>query len=436
MKKRRNYSIEELIETEEVALVSIAKEVGIENARPMVFDADGLFVLDKNRLIQMILDMNKEKETHKKPKNLHKRIGLITAIVGAVATLVGTVVTVILFVLPDSSEYLGLEPGGGKAGGNALIFDSEFGYLTHGDLNRAENFFFSLETYSYNASLEFFGLSGLLNEFECFEIALLATNKGSHSIIITELAARITNIEQINEPLLLGVAQEALLNPTRGYEIVAYIENHGWAEANDAIITVSDSLGELQGLINTYPLSINVGTIESGNTTNAILLSNDMFIQESIPDDGLYISLDGILSYIDNSGILQEQEMHIYDFFLTPDGIRAPINGGAGDGEFDQFGIFIDADKKNIDFTRNTRARIPPGEVIDLPIMLFADRSISFDLEIEITVNYSDTNTLAVFTGIDLFVSSIVGHYSRVDGELLDQYSLEIDDIAFFPFSH
>jgi hypothetical protein len=325
-----------------------------------------------------------------------------------------------------------LTPSGGRIDGSTVLLDDKYGYITYGNLNRADNFFAHLGARSHNASFGFFGNH---NEFEQLSMNLVATNKGNYEIIITEITSRITNIKQINEPLLLAVAQEVLLNRTRGHEIVALVENHGWADAKDVMITATDNSGQLQKLINNYPLSIDIGSVESGGKISEVLLSNHMFIQQSIPNDGLLVSLEGILSYADANGALHEQRMHIEDFFLAPDGIRPPANNASGGGHFDKFGIFIDANQESAKFSRETYVLLTPGEVVDLPIRLFTNRSATFDLEVEITVNYSNTSTWAKLTGIELFVSSINGS-NLVDGELLYRYSLEWDDLVFFPYSH
>jgi len=125
----------------EAALVAIAKERGIENARPITWDRNGLAVFDRDTLIQAILNTSKQEEPFEQEKPseqeessdktgvLFKKIHLlylILAIVVAIAT---------LFVMfrPDNDEDGGLTPTGGHVGGSAIIIDNEFGYITYGN---------------------------------------------------------------------------------------------------------------------------------------------------------------------------------------------------------------------------------------------------------------------------------------------------------------
>lgn len=362
-------------------------------------------------------------------------VAAVVAIIAVVSNLAGITSHIFSWIdrfSSDAIEERGLTPTGGRAAGSATVFDNEFGYITYGNLNRAYGFFALLESISHDPLHDFFGV---YNEFEQFGINLVATNRGNYNIIITELTSRITNIEQINEPLILAVARKDVLNHTRGHEIVARVANHGWADAENVVISIIDNSGQLKNLIYNYPLSLNVGRMGSAEHVTEILLSNHMFVQQNIPNEGIYVSLDGVLSYIDVFGNHHEQKIYIEEFFLAPDGIRPPFTNGHGGGRFEYFGIFIDANQENVTFTRNTDVHLRPGELVDLPIRLFTNRSASFDLEVEITVNYSDTRTWAVFSGIELFISSIHGH-SLIDGELLYRYVLEVDNIAFFPFSY
>ena len=88
-----------------------------------------------------------------------------------------------------------------------------------------------------------------------------------------------------------------LLNPTKGYEIMSVVGNHGWADADDVVITLSDMDGQLKNLLYDYPCSYYLGTLEYGENIVQTLLSNEMFIQKNIPEKKLYISPIGTLSY-------------------------------------------------------------------------------------------------------------------------------------------
>lgn len=208
--------------------------------------------------------------------------------------------------------------------------------------------------------------------------------------------------------------------------------NHGWADADDVSINLSDADNQLKNLLYDYPCLYYLGTIEYGENVSQTLLSNEMFIQKNIPEKKLCISPIGILSYSSLNKSFQNTEIQIDNFLLAPDGISS-TKDGMGGGTFQEFGIFIDANKNHLNFHKEAYVIVTPGESIDLPIKLFANRSCSFDIEIEITVNYSDTSIYGKFTGVELFVSSINGP-SLKDGELLERYSLEEDVIAYFPY--
>ena len=351
----------------------------------------------------------------------------VLSIVVAILTIVATLSTVFIdHYLESLKQNEGITPIGGQFENQPIVIDNKYGYISYNNLNRRDMFDAYLKENSYNSSCISSG------EFDQCAINLVATNKGDNEIFITGLSCKINNIKQINEPLLLADGGVVLLNPTKGCEIRGVVGNHGWAVADDVVITLSDRDNQLKKFLYDYPCSYYLGTLECGESIVKTFLSNEMFVQNNIPEKEICISPIGVLSYSDCSESYHNIDIQMDDFLLAPDGIASTKEPSGGE-TFREFGVYIDANKNLIDFRKSTHVILAPGESIDLPVKLFANRSCSFDVEIEVTVNYSDTSILGKFSGVELFVSSINGP-TLEDGELLEEYSLDSEDVVYFPY--
>ena len=125
------------------------------------------------------------------------------AVIGIITTSVVAIAVVFL------SHYLnrlpvpegGLTPVGGKIDNQPIIIENKYGYMSYDNLNRREAFDAYLKENLYSPS------SIASGKFDQCSINLLATNKGNDEIFITGLTCKISNIRQINEPLLLAVGE-------------------------------------------------------------------------------------------------------------------------------------------------------------------------------------------------------------------------------------
>lgn len=396
---KKIYTHEELSTKDNEALIEIAKIIEVSKTTPQKLEG-GILVLDRTELIRSILNMSDQER--KRQKTSPKKILLTLGSVVAVITSIITGAYYFINIFPDKAE---LTPEGGIIDGKQMEFNNKYGYLSYENVNKRENLYDYLKENKHDVDLFRFG------QFDRNSIDLSLTNKRTTELTIANLTFKVSNIKQINEPLLL--IYEDKENRTMS------IENHGWADAKDVAVTVNDDL--LKEYILDYPFTVEFGTIKYKEKVLRTFLNNDMLIQQNLPKDyGREFPLNGILSYTGVNKKTFESEVFLGNFMLDSEGIEQfPYQSGTWEWE-GELGVFFSADNGEYETRKDFYTYLEPGQAIPLSVKLFTNRSCTFDVEIEATVNYSDTIiTLAKLTGVELFVSSIDEPY-LFDGELLD----------------
>jgi len=405
MGKKEKYSKKELLNMAELPLRTHANNIGVKDVKSR----------DRKNITKAILRKQRKILFLTIPVTLATILGLVQHIIG-LPNIYDDIMSRIRQT--DESEMI-FEPAGELIEVIEFHYDNDYGYIRFDGFNRRR---------------------------DQLSISLIGNATGERDIIITGLTTRIHNIVHINEPVVFAAFSNNSRfdfdsNPIGGISI--FVVNDGWAAAQNVMINMTDSSGILQNLINYYPFSLDIGYFDSGDYFGQIFLSNCMIINENIPEDGVYITLEGVITYTDHNRKQQERVITAIRFFLTSEGYIRPLDGMGG-GFLSEFGIIFDANEtEDVYFHRRTRAYLLQNSAIELPIRISTNRSVSFDLDVKVTINHSEPLIWARITGIELLVSSASGT-SLQDGVLsydwcykwCDLMSPGIDYIIFFPFSH
>lgn len=270
-------------------------------------------------------------------------------------------------------------------------------------------------------------------------LKLLVTNENSkNDIQLTKLKLVALNIKQLNIPRLKC---EIVVSDDRK-EIGLIVRNIGWGDAhcvkvnlmNDSSI-YTESKYQLKDLFKEMVL-VDIPILKMNEEIYTTLFTSKQIKQRNIHSVSIFPNFEmnceeftdsKIDSPIDGIGVYVEKE-HEPHFFL---------DGGLGDSEY-IYGMLIDATKNKDIYESNISECIPAGNLLNMPIIFFPNRSCELDFYFEVEVISSfrkyTIKTEMLHKEFDI-VPNVDGY---VDGAKLDPSEYEnnedSEELISYPF--
>ena len=202
--------------------------------------------------------------------------------------------------------------------------------------------------------------------------ALITNKNDSNEITLTEFSIHVDNIEIDYTPVL-----EADGYSIGDNTIEINLDNKGWSDISDINITLKDA----SDVIDFSGYSTNVDFLEYGNniSTSIHLNMSDFSYLTSYGNCDYPIYLEIKYKESDNTFVYETEcviRVEGTEVYVPHDG------GGLGSVQC-CYGICIDTSSSNFEFKQSIQEVITAGEVLELPIFFFPDKSCEFDYYIE-----------------------------------------------------
>lgn len=254
-------------------------------------------------------------------------------------------------------------------------------------------------------------------------------NPTDHEIKINKFCIVADKIVQIYQPYL-----EVSLNMEED-GIYLIVLNHGWNDAYNIKLDINDRDNILSEYFNKEDLIINIPKLKSGEMTKVLFLNKDKMIKSPNIDFNYSVAVNPYVQiYIDNSENVFQDLMPIY---LYNDKVEIDAIGG-NEGFYGAYGFMIDTNLNTYRKEFNVNETIGAGEIFDIPICFFPNKSCSMSFYIEFSVfnGYNEQIISSDSRNIEFHLSSIDSKYVNFDNSIIDLQSIYDDENSIYYISY
>ncbi len=291
---------------------------------------------------------------------------------------------------------------------NININDLQLNYATLSD-NRFKNVYIGQYTDLSNPKEKYY------LENNCAFI-LNISNPTEHQIKISNFKIVAEDIIQISEPYI-----SITLNMSESIDLL--ISNHGWSDAYNIELEISDENGILSEYFNKKDLMIEVPELESGSFLLVHFLNEDKMIKSPNIDQNNFFTVKPFVNITMENG--EKYSQNLLPIYLYNDKVEIDIFGG-NEGFYGVYGIMVDTSKSEFQKDFNVNETVNAGEILDIPICFFPNKSCYMDFYIEFTIfNGSNEEIISSdLKNIEFNVSSIDAKYINLDNCIVDLQSI------------
>lgn len=203
------------------------------------------------------------------------------------------------------------------------------------------------------------------------QIVSVTNNNQYKDICLTEFSLVVNNIE-VNYSPYLEIERVETLEKEKN-DLTLNLMSKGWKDIKNVIVEVIDEKGILN--LEKYNKTIKNLRYGSENTLNYSFDEKDFY---------------GSDEYIIKINVKYKDQIltSISEYLIYENGHLVVADGGGKGGLSDFiYGICIPTDGSSFTLTENIQENIGPGEILEMPVIFFPDRSCTFDYYIEFKVN-------------------------------------------------
>lgn len=239
------------------------------------------------------------------------------------------------------------------------------------------------------------------------------SNPTDHQIKINKFRIVAKNVVQICEPSF----KVFLCMYESGVGFV--VTNDGWDDAYNIELIMDDKEQILSDFFNNEDLNIKIPCLKIGESIHILFPSADKYIKNPNENEYEYISINPVIH------IKLENEINSFKEFipiyLYNDKILIDAIGG-NDGFYGVYGILINTNLGEYQKEFNVNETINAGEILDIPICFFPNKSVCMDFYIEFDIfnGYSEETASSDIKKVEFKVSSSGTQYVNFDNSTID----------------
>ena len=256
-----------------------------------------------------------------------------------------------------------------------------------------------------------------IKDFDVQEV-IITNNNPNTDISLTEFKLIVENIMVDYSPNVSLEIYRCVDN-----KISFNLKNKGWKDINNLKIELSDTNNALD--LTKYDKVIDNLEYGTSNTVQYEFDSNDFFGSE--------------IFYVNITVKYDENILATYDIYLQYENgelLVYPDARGAG-GSRCPYGICFSTDKNNFTCIENIQENIKAGEALELPVLLFPDRSCSFDYYIEFKVdNNGEEQTIRTKEKHSKYIISSLEDLDKYDYKNEDEILKEFNNVDLISYPY
>ena len=239
------------------------------------------------------------------------------------------------------------------------------------------------------------------------------SNPTDHQIKINKFRIVTNNINQVTDPFF------GLYLTTSDSGVGFLVSNEGWGNAYNIELTIDDNDHVLAQYYNQEDLLIKISELKFGETVWVPFPGVDKLIKKPNIDNYEYISIYPFIQIEINDKI--ESFQNFIPIYLYNDKVLIDAIGG-NDGFYGVYGIMIDSNLNMYQKEFNVNETIDKGEILDIPICFFPNKSsyMDFHVEFDIFNGSSEETVSSEIKRIEFNVSSTEYQYVNYDNSIVD----------------
>ena len=251
------------------------------------------------------------------------------------------------------------------------------------------------------------------------------SNPTDHQIKINKFRIVANNIVQIREPSF------DVFLCMYGSGVEFYVTNNGWDDAHDIDLIIDDKDQILSKYFNKEDLNIKITSLKAGESIDVFFPNVNKYIISPNKSEYEYISINPVIQ------IKTDSKENIFDKFLPIYLYNEKIiidEIGGNEGFHGVYGITVNSNLNTFQKEFDVNESINIGEILDIPICFFPNKSSSMDFHVEFDI-FNGTSEETVSSDIkklEFNIPSTGTQYVNLDNGIIDIQEIYNSDSRFY----